>query len=172
MNHQTPRLRLRMAAFLYEGVLLFGVVMLFGLIYSISTGQRHALFAHDGMQIAMFLSLGLYFWWFWTHGGQTLAMKTWRIRLVLASGEPISHARAVLRYLACWIWFMPGLWLAYFYKTADGTSSGLRMLALPLLWIVGYALLSFVQPQRQFWHDVLCGTRLVEVPRAGSRTQT
>ena len=35
----------------------------------------------------MFVVLGIYFVWFWSRG-QTLAMKTWHIRLVDAQGRP------------------------------------------------------------------------------------
>ena len=28
--------------------------------------------------------------------------------------------------------------------------------------VLGYALLSRLHPHRQFWHDVVCGTRLVD----------
>ncbi len=157
MNLQAPSLKRRMAAFVYEGTLLFGVVMLFGMIYSISTGQRHAMYGRHGMEAFIFLALGLYFSWFWSKGGQTLAMKTWRIRLVSASGARVSQPVALLRYVVSWIWFLPGLGLAYLNKG----HSGALMLLYPALWIVGYALLSFIQPQRQFWHDILCGTRIV-----------
>lgn len=157
MTLQAPSLRRRMAAFVYEGTLLFGVVMMFGMIYSISTGQHHALYGRHGMEAFIFLALGLYFSWFWSKGGQTLAMKTWRIRLVSASGERVSQPLALIRYVVSWIWFLPGLGLAYLHHD----HSVALILAYPTLWVVCYALLSFLQPQRQFWHDILCGTRIV-----------
>lgn len=150
-----------MAAFVYEGTLLFGVVMLFGMIYGISTGQHHAMRGRHGLEAFVFLALGLYFSWFWSKGGQTLAMKTWRIRLVTAEGRPVSQATALLRYLVSWVWFLPGLALAHALNPAHST---LLLWAYPALWIACYALLSFLHPQRQFWHDALCGTRLVAVP--------
>lgn len=146
-----------MAAFVYEGTLLFGVVMLFGMIYSISTQQRHALSGRHGLEAFVFLALGLYFSWFWSKGGQTLAMKTWRIRLVSAKGGRVSQPIALLRYVVSWVWFLPGLALAYLHK---GHSAS-QMVLYPVLWVVCYALSSFLQPQRQFWHDMLCGTRIV-----------
>ena len=77
-----PGLRRRMAAFVYEGVLLFGVLMIAGLAYGLATQQRHALVGQHGLQLFLFVVLGLYLSWFWCHGGQTVAMKTWHVRLV------------------------------------------------------------------------------------------
>lgn len=70
-----PGLWRRMACFIYEGVLLFGVVMIAGYLYSTLTQQRHALQGQVGLRSFLFLVLGIYFVWFWSHGGQTVAMK-------------------------------------------------------------------------------------------------
>ena len=71
-----------MACFLYEGVLLFGVVMIAGYLFSSLTQQRNALVGRHGLQAFLFIVLGIYFVWFWSHGGQTVAMRAWHIRLV------------------------------------------------------------------------------------------
>ncbi|MEY3252791.1 MAG: hypothetical protein RL227_1764, partial [Pseudomonadota bacterium] len=105
----TPGIWRRLAALLYEGVLLFGVVMLAGLLYGVVTQQRHALVGSAGLQAFLFGVLGLYFVGFWTRGGQTLAMLTWRIRLVTRDGHPLRPLRAVMRYMAAWMWFLPSL---------------------------------------------------------------
>ena len=60
-----PGLRRRLAAFLYEGVLMFGLVMLVGLLYGGLTQQRHALRGRLGLQVVLFLSIGVYFVFFW-----------------------------------------------------------------------------------------------------------
>ena len=36
-------------------------------------------------------------------------------------------------------------------------------------WVAFWAVLSLAQPQHQFWHDVLAGTRLVDAADAGSQ---
>lgn len=166
MNFQAPSLRRRMAAFVYEGTLLFGIVMLFGMIYSISIGQRHALYGRHGLEAFVFLAFGLYFSWFWSKGGQTLAMKTWRVRLVSTNGGPVSQPVALLRYVVSWVWFLPGLLLAYLHQGHTAA----QILLYPALWAVAYALSSFLHPQRQFWHDALCGTRIVAADAAQSTT--
>lgn len=148
-----------MAAFFYEGVLLFGVVMIAEYLFSTLTQQRHALYLREASMAFLFIVLGIYFTWFWSHGGQTLAMKTWHVRLVRADGSPVSQTRALARYVASWIWLLPPL--AGVGVLGVKTLGGGGATAIVLGWIAGYALLSRLQPQRQFWHDVLCGTRLI-----------
>jgi diacylglycerol kinase (ATP) len=102
-----------MACFLYEGVLLFGVLFIAGYLYSSLTQQRHALNGRHGLQIFLFVVLGIYFTWFWSHGGQTVAMKAWHIRVVDERGLAVSQSRAFARYLLSWLWFAPALVLLY-----------------------------------------------------------
>jgi uncharacterized RDD family membrane protein YckC len=152
-----PPLLRRLACFLYEGVLLFGVVMIAGYLYSSLTQQRHALQGQHGLQAFLFVVLGIYFVWFWSHGGQTVAMKTWHIRLVDTQGAAVSEWRAAARYLLSWLWFLPALAIAH----------AASLQGLPVLFsamasgVLVFALLSWLHPQRQYLHDALCGTRLV-----------
>jgi len=154
----TPSLRRRLASFVYEGVLLFGVLMIAALAYGLVTQQRHALVGMHGLQVFLFLVLGLYFGWFWSHGGQTVAMKTWHIRVLTKHGHPVPAARAALRYVWSWLWFVPALLWSYTFGVRSG---GAVTLALTLGVFV-YAASSRLNPQRQYWHDLLSGTRLVQ----------
>jgi len=149
-----------MAAMAYEGVVLFGVTMLAGYLYSFLSQQRHALQGRHGLQAFLFVVLGLYFVWFWSHGGQTVAMKAWQVRLVDPQGRPVSQARALLRYLASWLWFVPALAIAYLAQWHDAAA----LCGTLGLWVLVYAASTHLQRDRQFWHDVLCRTRLVRVP--------
>ena len=88
----TPSLRRRMACWLYEGLLLFGVVFISGYLFSTLSQTRHALDNRHGLQAFIFLVFGVYFTWFW-HKGQTLAMKTWHIRIVDAQGRALTQKR-------------------------------------------------------------------------------
>jgi uncharacterized RDD family membrane protein YckC len=147
----------RLATFLYEGVLLFGIVMGAGLVYGVATDQRHALVGAPGLRVALFVVLGVYFVYFWTRRGQTLAMQTWHIRLVGPDGRPPSIGRASARYLLAWLWFLPALlalWLS-------GLTGGGAVAAVIIAGVLGYAALARLHPGRQYLHDVLCGTRLV-----------
>jgi uncharacterized RDD family membrane protein YckC len=154
---ETPGLARRLAAFVYEGVLLFGVVMITGYLYSTLTQQRHALAGQHGLQAFLFVVLGIYFVWFWSHGGQTVAMKTWHIRLVTRDGTAVPQVRALARYLLSWVWFVPALLVAWLERV---NSVG-GIFGLMAAGVAVYALLALLHPQRQYWHDALCGTRLV-----------
>jgi len=159
-----PTVRRRMASFVYEGVLLFGVVMLAGFLFSTVTQQRHALKGLHGLQAFVFIVLGFYFVWFWSKTGQTLAMKTWHVRLVDKSGKAVSRARAVVRYILSWIWFVPALAIAEMTGARTGAPlwgwmfAGLLLIAVAGRW----------SPDRQFIHDLLCGTRLVDARHTAS----
>lgn len=150
-----PPLKRRMACWLYEGMLMFGVVFIAGYLFGTLTQTRHALDNRHALQAFLFVVFGIYFTWFWSRG-QTLAMKTWHIRLVDTQGRPVTQGRAFGRYVASWLWFLPALaGVAPFGLTAGEV--GVIMTG----WVAVWALLSRFHPQRQFWHDALAGTRLV-----------
>lgn len=155
----------RLFGMVYEGMLLFGVLFISGWLFSTLLQQRHALALRHAQQAWQFFVLGAYFVWFWTHGGQTLAMKTWRVRVVTAGGQSLSWARAALRYVLAWLWFVPGLATAYLIDAQGG-----MLLLLPMLNVVLWAATARFDPDRQFLHDRLAGTRLVLAPAAQPRS--
>ncbi len=160
----TPSLLRRMACWVYEGMLLFGVLFIAGYLFGTLTQTRNAMDNRHGLQAFLFMIFGIYFVWLWSKG-QTLAMKTWNIRLVDVQGRPVSQARALLRYLLSWIWLLPSLSLVWLFGLP---AAGL--VALVLGWVVIYAALSRFHPQRQFWHDALAGTRLISSPAKNPQT--
>lgn len=154
----TPGLARRLAAFVYEGILLFGVTMIAGYLYASLTQQRHALQGKAGLQAFIFVVLAIYFTWFWSRGGQTVAMKAWNIRLVMADGQPVPQRRALLRYVLAWLWFLPALAATYLADLHGGGT----IATLVLAGVAAYAALVRLRPDRQFWHDAVCGTRLID----------
>ena len=150
-----PSLARRMACWLYEGMLLFGVVFITGYLFSTLSQTRNALDNRHGLQAFIFLIFGIYFTWFGTKG-QTLAMKTWHIRVLDPNGHALSQQRAFLRYLLSWVWFLPPIALASPFDI-----SALETLALTTGWVAVWAWLSRFQRQGQYWHDIWAGTRLV-----------
>lgn len=152
---QAPGLWRRMACWLYEGMLLFAVVFVAGYLFSALTQTRHALDNRHVQQAFLFVVLGIYFTWFWAKG-QTLAMKTWHIRVVDTHGRPVTQTRALLRYVLSWLWFLPAL-----AAIAPFGLSGPESAVIVLGWVAVWALLSRFHPQQQFWHDALAGTRLI-----------
>jgi uncharacterized RDD family membrane protein YckC len=154
---RAPPLPRRLAAFLYEGVLCFGILFATGLVYAVTVHQTHALQHRPGLIGSCFVVLGLYFVGLWVRGGQTLAMKTWHLRVVAADGGPLAPRRALLRYLLAWVWVLPPLMAA---KALALPSAGADF-GLLLAWIVLYAASARLHPRRQFWHDAICGTAIV-----------
>lgn len=161
-----PGLLRRMASFTYEGLLLFGIGLIpgaLGALFLALTGQHHPLQSDTALRIITLLIYAVYFTWFWSSRGQTLPMQTWHIRVVTAHGERLSQPRALLRFVMSWAWFAPAALLA-----AGNGWTGWHGLTAVAIGVVGYALLAVLHPQRQFWHDVICGTRLVEAPLRSS----
>jgi uncharacterized RDD family membrane protein YckC len=86
-----------------------------------------------------------------------LPMQTWHIRVEMADGSgPLSQGRALMRFIAACAWFAPAAALA-----ALNHWTRWQGLAAIGIGVIAYALLALLHPQRQFWHDALCGTRLV-----------
>lgn len=161
-----PPLVRRMACWLYEGTLLFGVVFgtglfFFGSMFAIGhlvpslAPVRDMVNNRYALQAYVFLLLGLYFSWFWIKG-QTLAMKTWHIRVVDRQGMALTKGRALLRYASSWLWFLPPLAVGGWYQLPGG-----ELTVIVLGWVAIWAILSRFHPERQFLHDALAGTRLV-----------
>lgn len=151
----TPSLTRRMACWLYEGMLLFGVVFIAGYLFSSLTQTRHALDNLTAQRLFLFIVFGIYFVWFWSRG-RTLAMKTWDIKITDRQGRLISQQRALLRYMLSWLWFLPPLAISSLLDLDVKEA-----LVLAGGWIAIWAILARFHPDRQFLHDALSGTRLI-----------
>jgi uncharacterized RDD family membrane protein YckC len=144
-----------MACWMYEGLLMFGVVFIAGYLFSALSQTRHALDNRHAQQAFLFVVFGIYFVWFWARG-QTLAMKTWNIQVVDKHGNHITQKRALLRYVLSWLWFLPPLVASWAFGLPAREAA-----VLALGWIPIWAILARFHPDRQFWHDAMAGTRLV-----------
>jgi uncharacterized RDD family membrane protein YckC len=158
-----PSLYRRLACWLYEGLLMLGVVFIAGYLFGTLSQTRNAMDNRHWLQGFLFVVFGIYFVWLWAKG-QTLAMKTWEIKVVDHQGRAISQARALLRYVLSWLWFLPSLAAASLFHL-----SGPESVVVILGWVSVWAILSRFHPQRQFWHDALAGTRLISMPHTKKR---
>lgn len=130
-----PGLVRRLASMFYEILLLLAVLAVLLVLPHVLLGAfAHRLAAPIIVQAHGLIVLLVYFVWFWSNGGQTLAMKTWRIRLVTREGLAVRPGQALLRFLLCW----PSLLLA----------------GIGILW-------ALFDRDRLFLHDRLAGTQLV-----------
>ncbi len=134
---------------------MFGVVFMAGYLFGTLSQTRNAMDNRHALQAFVFVIFGIYFVWFWGKG-QTLAMKTWDIRVVDTAGDLITQKRALARYALSWLWFLPPLLTSYVLQlqAAEGA-------VLVVGWVLVWAVLARFHPQQQFWHDAWAGTRLI-----------
>lgn len=142
-------LRRRLASLLYDGMLLLALWFVAGFLVVGVFPEPPKGSGRIAFQAYLLLVTGVYLVWFWRRGGQTLAMKTWRIRLVGIQGQPISLRQAWLRFV-----------LAAVGSAAFGAG---------YVW-------AMLDREGQFLHDRIAGTRLVmsapfDVPKTRGRDQ-
>jgi uncharacterized RDD family membrane protein YckC len=130
-----PALGRRLASAVYEVLLVLALIFIATFPFLALVGDATHGWRRHALQAWVLAVCGAYFVWFWTRGGQTLPMKTWRIRVVRADGQALGAARALHRYL-------------------------LAVLGLAALGL-GFAY-ALVDRDRQFLHDRLAGTALVD----------
>jgi uncharacterized RDD family membrane protein YckC len=96
VSSATPGLWRRLASMLYEGILLFAVGFFAAWLFFFASGGRDATSGALRHLLQLFIGLvfAAYFIWSWLRGGQTLAMKAWKVRLI-----DVTPARALLRFL-------------------------------------------------------------------------
>ena len=102
----------------------------------------------------LFAMLALYFVWSWTGGRRTLPMKTWHLRIAATRGGALTRKSALLRYLAAWVG--PALALVGSVALRGTGHAGFAAWLL----VVNFAWAA-VDPDRQFLHDRIAGTRVV-----------
>ncbi len=144
----------------YELLLAFAVLFLPFLVFEMLVDASHAAAAEHGRQALAFLVLGAYFIDQWSRNGQTLAMQTWRLRVTLPDGAPVPLKRATLRYLLAWMWVLPALVASWAFGLEHWGALGAIAIGIAL-----WALTAFLDRDRQFLHDRIAGTRLVQLPK-------
>jgi len=138
---QVPSVGRRLMSMLYESLLAFAIAFFAAWAFYGISGARPSGNARLGLQLFLFAVLGLYFAACWSHGGRTLPMLTWKIRMIGENGQPVGLLRALWRYALAW----PSV-----------------LLCAGLLW-------ALVDRDRQFLHDRLAGTRIVLYDDAAAR---
>lgn len=134
MSNPPPGIGRRLASMLYEGLVVFSILLIgFWLPQALLSGIGLG-FSARGLWLHILVLLMLYFLWFWLHGGQTLPMKTWKLKLTNPDGSPPRPAQALLRYLAAW--------------------PSILVFGIGILW-------ALVDKDKQFLHDRIAGTRIV-----------
>lgn len=149
-NYAPVSLLKRLLAIIYDLFLLIAVFFAVGIPLSILTTfifnggdaiteeHRYYLLNQIIILASLFISSLFFYGWFWTHGGQTLGMKTWRIMLISNHAQKISWKQAMQRYFAAILsWLVLGM---------------------------GF-LLSLLDDKKRCWHDMLSGSYLVQLDK-------
>jgi uncharacterized RDD family membrane protein YckC len=157
----TPSIKRRVIALVYEAFLLLAVEMFAVAVYLLATGNRHEPAYQHGLKFFLFLVTAAYFVHFWTDSGHTLAMKTWRIKLVMAGYKRVPFRIAAIRYLLAWGWFLPALLVC----AALGVKDKAQVAAAIAIGVLAWGSTAFFDKDRQFLHDKLAGTRLISLPK-------
>jgi uncharacterized RDD family membrane protein YckC len=152
----------RVAALPYEGLLLLALVLIASFPIAGLKGVTLAGAPHVLFQFYLFIVIASYFVWQWQKNGQTLAMKTWRIRVVATNGQRLHWKRALIRFVWALLFFGPacvGILLFFFPKRLSPVIT--MWFFLPLMATLLYAKFD---RNKQFLHDRLAGTRLEDAP--------
>jgi len=155
----------RLGALVYEALLLAAMALCAGFALLPLASPTHApaltippLFVRTMLFCALAAAAAFYYAWFWAEGRRTLPQKTWRLRLVDVHGHALARRVALARYAAAWIG--PALALVAYaaLRPAPAARLAAGLLALNYAW-------SVFDRDRQFLHDRLAGTRLVNAAR-------
>lgn len=129
-----PDIKRRLACLLYEGLVVFSILLIGFLLPQIVLSGFGFSIPPRMLWIHVVLLLMIYFVWCWLNGGQTLPMKTWKLAVVSEDGTRLRPAQAVLRYLAAW--------------------PGVVFLGLGFFW-------ALFDKDKQFLHDRIAGTKVI-----------
>lgn len=141
----------RLASMVYDLLILVAIWLLIGFLYmklyGVVTGmpadtENSAYRAQLPFTLFPLMLAGtfVFYSWFWTHGGQTLGMRAWRLQVVDAhlDGRPLRLLQCLSRFLMALI--------------------SLSTFGLGYLWVL-------VSPSGDSWHDSLSGTRTLLLPK-------
>ncbi|MGB3621573.1 RDD family protein [Ketobacter sp. MCCC 1A13808] len=132
----------RLASMVYDLLILVAMWLLIGFAHAAIRGVDN-LENNDSLQYTLFpFLLGgtfLFYYWFWSRGGQTLGMRAWRLQVVDANldGRPLRLAQCLSRFLIAIL--------------------SLLSFGLGYIWVL-------VSPSGDSWHDSLSNTRTLVLP--------
>lgn len=133
MTVALPGLRRRLASMLYEGLVVFSILLIGFLLPQIVLSGFGWIVSAKALWLHVFLLLMAYFVWCWLNGGQTLPMKTWKLRVVDENDGPLRPLQAVLRYFVAW--------------------PSILFFGIGVLW-------ALIDKDKQFLHDRIAGTKV------------
>jgi uncharacterized RDD family membrane protein YckC len=129
----------RLGAMFYDGLLLLALLMMLSYPYVwLTGGAQPGLLVKTLYQLYLLAICFFFFAGSWVRAGQTLGLRTWRMRLVRNDGGPITWSIASKRFAFAWL--------------------SLLCLGLGFLWVM-------YDRDKLAWHDRLSGTKLMQLPK-------
>jgi len=118
-NYCRPSVLRYLAVMLYDTVLLLSVLLLASLV-AVAFNSGEAIAQGNPFFLLYLLCVsGFFYGWFWTHGGQTLGMRAWKVKLIDQQQNSISWKQSIIRFVAAiisWLALGMGFWWQYFGK--------------------------------------------------------
>ena len=126
----------RLMAMVYDSLLLFAVLAFAGALWALTLGIPK--YGDPWYFVYLLLVACGFFSGFWIKGGQTLGMRTWRLRVETDQGRTLGLKHVLLRFFAALLAWLPA--------------------GLGFLWML-------VDSERKALHDHISGTRIVTLPK-------
>ncbi len=142
-QYQPAGLGKRLMAIVYDLLLLTAVLFIADIFPTLLHGgaierETDGWLLYGLHQLYLLLVAYGFFGWFWVHGGQTLGMKTWRLKLSADDGGDISWQQAALRFVMALVSWM--------------------LLGLGFIW-------SLIDDRKRTWHDRASATVLIQLEK-------
>jgi len=124
----------RLLAIFYDVLLLLGVLFIVSAC-AVAINRGEAV-THPAYYLSLILTTFVFFGWFWTHGGQTLGMRTWKIKIISDQAGNLTWKQSAIRFLAAALSLLP---------------AGIGLFSL------------LFDSERLTWYDKLSSTRLISL---------
>lgn len=136
---QAPSLLILGACFIYETLVVAAILFASAFVYLWLFGEATHGLKRYVFQFYLWSTVGVYFIWCWHKNGQTLAMKTWRLKLFNQHAQLLSFQLATLRYVLATV--------------------SLLFLGLGFIWAV-------LDKEHLYWHDRYLKNKLVSIKQS------
>jgi uncharacterized RDD family membrane protein YckC len=161
-----PQFWRRVSCCLYEQLVLLGVIAFTFLVPNLGLGILFGVSLPSWLTFLYLYSvLGIYFVWYWTKSGQTLAMQTWRIRMIGANGFNLTRRQAIWRYVYGSLWIVPCVFLQWIFHLEKWQIIEMLFAVALFIWPLSIFLDRRSASLRQSLPDRLANSRLVELPK-------
>lgn len=157
---------------MYEMLILVGIWAFGYLIPSLILGVLFDIRVPSWLAFGhVYILFGVYFTWYWTHTGQTLAMQTWYVKMVHSNGQLLNRNQALIRYAVASLWLIPTVLIYVLLKYVLMYPLGnwptlILMLCMILFFWPLTCLFDRSNPNgRQSTADRLAKTQLIIIPK-------